>query len=182
MGNHADMVNALKTLADRLEYVRDACEYPEWSELARALGVTPQAVKNWRNRQAVGPENRKKLRDVTGVSIEWLESGIGEPFPNGSKPYIGPVSPGAAAAIKRNTDAVEQLRGVALALVDLLSETTQGAAAELAESLAHLVHGDAARQTFHVNLMKTLRDRAHTKSLRHRQPATAGSTPRKRAS
>ena len=182
MGNHEQMPHNLKTLAERLEYVLKCCEYPSWAELADALNVTPQAVKNWRDRNAIGPANRKKLREITGVSIEWLESDTGDPFPTGVKAYIGPVSLGAAAAIKANKDAVDQLRGVALALIDLITGMKQGAAGELAESLDQLVHGEAARQSFHANLLKTLRDRAHTESLHPPRHARGESNPHKRAS
>lgn len=160
-GDHGQMTSRpLASFASRLEYVLNTCEYPDWAALARDLGVSPQAVDNWRRREAIGPKNRTLLRDRTRVSIEWLESGTGEPFPNGPKRYVGHTSPAASSAIRRNTDAIDQLRGTVLAMIDVITETEQGSAAALVELLERTVTGDSAKLSFHARLLKTLRARS----------------------
>lgn len=46
------------------------------SELARALGVTPQSVSNWVNGQSKpSPENMRRLEDIFGILMrDWVEA------------------------------------------------------------------------------------------------------------
>ncbi|WP_265089916.1 helix-turn-helix domain-containing protein [Klebsiella variicola] len=45
------------------------------SELARRVGVTPQAVNNWFSRGELGRESAQQIADVLKISIDWLLNG-----------------------------------------------------------------------------------------------------------
>jgi hypothetical protein len=61
------------------------CGYKDRAHLARALGITDAAITNWLKRHSAGQKSERRLHEVTGVNVDWLNTGHGEPFPNGPK-------------------------------------------------------------------------------------------------
>jgi len=53
------------------------------SGLARALGVTPQAISNYRKRGVFPAALAMKFSERFGVSVDWLITGEGEPMRSG---------------------------------------------------------------------------------------------------
>lgn len=47
------------------------------SKLADDLGVSPQAINNWKNRGQIGTDNGFKLARLRGYNPEWLLIGLG---------------------------------------------------------------------------------------------------------
>lgn len=48
------------------------------AQLAEQPGISQQSITNWHKRGRVGQQSAPRLRAITGVSIEWLNEGIGE--------------------------------------------------------------------------------------------------------
>lgn len=61
-------------LSDRLTKILKAKKMSK-SELARQVGVSPQAVNNWFTRGELGRESAQRIADVLKVSIDWLLKG-----------------------------------------------------------------------------------------------------------
>ncbi len=49
-------------------------------QLAEQPGISQQSITNWHKRGRVGQQSAPLLREITGVSIEWLNEGIGAPL------------------------------------------------------------------------------------------------------
>lgn len=50
------------------------------ADIAREMGVTPQAVNKWVRDGQITYENLEKLSDLTGKSITWIKSGSSSPI------------------------------------------------------------------------------------------------------
>lgn len=61
-------------LSDRLTKVLKTRKMSK-SELARRVGVTPQAVNNWFSRGELGRESAQQIAGVLKISIDWLLNG-----------------------------------------------------------------------------------------------------------
>ncbi|WP_312226781.1 helix-turn-helix domain-containing protein [Pseudescherichia sp.] len=61
-------------LSDRLTKILKAKKMSK-SELARQVGVSPQAVNNWFTRGELGRESAQRIADALKVSIDWLLKG-----------------------------------------------------------------------------------------------------------
>lgn len=61
-----------------LERMLKAGNLKSGSELARAVGITPQAIFNYRKRGEVPAGLVLKFADIHGVSVDWLLTGEGE--------------------------------------------------------------------------------------------------------
>lgn len=88
------------------------------SELARALGITPQSVNGARKRGIVPPVWIQSFAEKTGVSCDWLFFGRG-PFRVGEPVCDAPL-PAAQAAALRRTELAQRLlaaRGQAVTAV-----------------------------------------------------------------
>jgi len=73
----------LDTFKKRLEYVLAQCELDR-PRFARMLsGEGQQKLTNWIDRGRVGNPSRREIFELTGASPDWLNDGIGEPFPQG---------------------------------------------------------------------------------------------------
>jgi len=56
------------------------------SKVARALGITPQAISNYRKRGNIPADVLLKFSEAFGVSVDWLVNGDGEIFKKGVTP------------------------------------------------------------------------------------------------
>ncbi len=69
------------------------------SALARKLGVTPQAMSNYKKRGSIPPSLVIKLSRLTGLSVDWLLTGEGKMYLDGvTPPENMPVDLSAPAA------------------------------------------------------------------------------------
>ena len=64
-------------LSQRIKHARNARDM-NMSEVARAIGVKPQAVRKWENGGGVRPEHEAPLADALRVSYQWLFTGLGQ--------------------------------------------------------------------------------------------------------
>lgn len=62
------------------ERMRSAGKLKNDSRLARALGITPQAISNYKKRGNLPADLLVRFSDLYGVSIDWLITGDGESF------------------------------------------------------------------------------------------------------
>lgn len=58
-------------LSERIKYARKARDM-NMSEVARAMGVKPQAVRKWENGGGVRPEHEAPLADALQVLVRWM--------------------------------------------------------------------------------------------------------------
>ena len=58
-------------LSERIKYARKARDM-NMSEVARAMGVKPQAVRKWENGGSVRPEHEAPLADALQVLVRWM--------------------------------------------------------------------------------------------------------------
>jgi phage repressor protein C with HTH and peptisase S24 domain len=69
--------------AERFELMLAACNLTR-AEFAHHEGIGQQNVTNWIKRGRVGQHSAARVREITGVSIDWLNEGVGNP-PNASQ-------------------------------------------------------------------------------------------------
>lgn len=72
--------------------IREAMNISIDSQLAESLGVTPPAVTGWKKRGKVARSIIKLISDKTGVSPDWLETGLGEKYLAGFVPKPEPAT------------------------------------------------------------------------------------------
>jgi len=63
--------------SDVLERMKKSADLKNDSRLARLLGVTPQALSNYKKRSKVPSDLLIKFADMQGLSVDWLLSGEG---------------------------------------------------------------------------------------------------------
>lgn len=78
------MVEPAQKFEDRLQIMLSACCLTR-PQLARLIHPEhgQQLIQGWIKRGRIGQKSAGKVRDVTRVSMDWLNDGIGDPFPNG---------------------------------------------------------------------------------------------------
>jgi hypothetical protein len=130
----------ISDMGRRLEHVRVACGYPTRAAFMRALGERPQSFTNWDERNTIG-QARDKLRAVTGVSIDWMDTGEGVAFPS------GPRMAGPSIEVQAADAAIAELQVLLVAMLQHLSQTPDAAAALHLRvlQLAHAAHLDPQR-------------------------------------
>lgn len=118
--------------AKRILRIVAECGYEDRAHLARALGLTDAAITNWIARGRAGRESERRLHDVTGVSVDWLNTGHGEPFPSGPKQAISDGSQHDIDAMRASIKTMTLAYG---ALVKAISEklSTAGVAGRTRE-------------------------------------------------
>lgn len=85
----------LDTLADRLAFAFSYAGLTK-ADIARACGVTPQAVSGWTKTGRISKEQIFPLADLTGFRAEWMTTGEGPMFPDGtSVDSLKDIHPGA---------------------------------------------------------------------------------------
>lgn len=131
------MVAKFPDTTSRLAHVIQVCGYPSDAAFAAALGLPPQNLRNWRQRNSIGKDSMGKIRDTAGASMDWLDTGKGEPFPNGPIPYTGPALAGSDA-MQRLADAeaeIDALTSVVATLIQALGRLAPAEAGAVAEAL-----------------------------------------------
>lgn len=69
----------MKTMADRIKHVRNTVLLLSQEELADQLGVSRGSVGNWELGGGIARKNLSALAVLAGCSMEWIESGRGQP-------------------------------------------------------------------------------------------------------
>lgn len=90
----------MKTDSGIFERMIEAGALRNSSGLARALGVTPQAISNYRKRGVFPAALIMKFAGRFGVSLDWLITGKGEPFRLDYR-VASDLEPGEAVYINR---------------------------------------------------------------------------------
>lgn len=62
-----------------------------YSEIARRIGVSPQAISNYKRRGEISPAVILKFAKTFGVSVDWLLTGEGNVY---QKEYLNPETTG----------------------------------------------------------------------------------------
>ncbi len=70
---------------DLIERMRWAGKLKNDSAVARVLGVTPQALSNYKKRGTVPTDLVLKFAKIFGLSVDWLINGTGEIFRAGAE-------------------------------------------------------------------------------------------------
>lgn len=145
-----------ETVSGRIDFVMKVCKYPSQIAFAAAIGESSQTVTNWRIRDSIG-RGGPKLREVTGVSTDWMQSAIGEPFPDGPILYAGPI-PADAETLERVQNGLDDIGLAIIALCKTVSARSQGEARELQERLTAALD-ELERSGRRAPFLKNLRDR-----------------------
>jgi phage repressor protein C with HTH and peptisase S24 domain len=69
------------TFRDRFEQMLSILGWDRPTFCVKA-GVSQQVVHGWLKRGRVGTDSEPAVRQATGVSMDWLQAGVGQPFPN----------------------------------------------------------------------------------------------------
>lgn len=161
---------SLDTVSGRLDYVIKVCEYPTQTELAAALGLrSPQVITNWRTRDSVG-RGGSRLREVTGVSTDWMTAKIGEPFPDGPILYSGPAAVDAKT-IETIRESLDQLGLAIIAICHSVSARSQAEGRDLRDRLGAALREieDSGKKA---PFLKNLRDKVLTgQAHKHSRPS-----------
>lgn len=145
------------TVSGRIDYVMAACKYPTQTAFANALRESSQTITNWRIRDSIG-RGGPKLREVTGVSTDWMQGGVGEPFPDGPRLYAGPI-PADAETLERVQSGLDDIGLAVIALCKTLSARSPVEARELTERLTAAMD-ELEKSGRKAPFLKNLRDRA----------------------
>lgn len=73
----SETTRLMKTLAQRLKYSREKAKLSQ-SELARRVGIKPQAIQFIESGKVYKPRNILEIAQVVGVDAVWLSTGKGE--------------------------------------------------------------------------------------------------------
>lgn len=84
--------------SDVLERMKKSASLKNDSHLARLLGVTPQALSNYKKRSKVPSDLLIKFADMQGLSVDWLLSGEGASSRGGSADGVSSVAAEEAAS------------------------------------------------------------------------------------
>lgn len=68
-----------------IERMRHAADLKNDSKVARSLGITPQALSNYKKREKMPSDLILKFSSIHGVSVDWLLTGEGEVYTEGRK-------------------------------------------------------------------------------------------------
>lgn len=145
------------TVSGRIDFVMAVCKYPSQDSLAGALGEKSQTITNWRRRDSIG-RGGKKLREVTGVSTDWMQGGVGEPFPDGPIPYAGPM-PTDTEKFAMVQNGLDDIALAVIALCRTINARSQAEARELAERLEAAL-AEVQKSGRKAPFLKNLRDKA----------------------
>lgn len=78
-----------------IERMFKAGKMRNYSEIAKRLGVSPQAISNYKRRGEISPGTILKFAKTFGVSVDWLLTGEGEVY---QKEYRYPKTTGELGA------------------------------------------------------------------------------------
>lgn len=70
--------------AQRFQQMLDACALTR-AEFCALAGIGQANVTNWLKRGRVGQQSAARVREITGVSIDWLNDGAGRPPTRGTR-------------------------------------------------------------------------------------------------
>jgi hypothetical protein len=73
-----------------IERMRWAGKLKNDSAVARVLGVTPQALSNYKKRGEMPTDLVLKFANIYGLSVDWLITGDGEMYKAGKTTQVGP--------------------------------------------------------------------------------------------
>jgi len=74
--------------SDIIERMRWAGKLKNDSAVARVLGVTPQALSNYKKRGEMPTDLVLRFANIYGLSVDWLISGEGEMYKPAAKGYM----------------------------------------------------------------------------------------------
>lgn len=155
------------TVSGRLDYVMAVCKYPTQGAFAAALGESSQTITNWRLRDSIG-RGGPKLREVTGVSTDWMQNRVGEPFPDGPRLYSGPT-PADRETLEKVQTGLDDMGLAVIAVCKTVSSRSQAEARELTERLsAALSELEKSGRT--APFLKNLRDKVLADQSRPQRP------------
>ncbi|MEE8574166.1 MAG: helix-turn-helix domain-containing protein [Thermodesulfobacteriota bacterium] len=91
--------------SDTIERMRWAGKLKNDSAVARKLGVTPQALSNYKKRGELPTDLVIRFSGIYGLSVDWLLSGDGDVYRIGYQPAVaeGGVAAETSAAYGRGT-------------------------------------------------------------------------------
>lgn len=145
----------LSTVAGRLEHVRLACGYVNDAAFAKAIGVSPQTLTNWKRRKSIG-DGGPYLHAATGVSTDWMRTGLGTAFPNG--PKEAPKRP----QIEQLAEDFEETRAVLSAVVSAIATARPDVASDLLVAVRHMAPRGAPSSDWIQGVTKVLAASAAT--------------------
>lgn len=117
--------NSMKTRAARIKYLRTQFGTTQ-AGFAKYLGVNRGAVGNWELGRDISRENLRKISELTGASIDWIEKNVGDVPTNIRRPLeisdsIELPSPNACSYTR--DELIEAIRfGMSQLQIDCFSE------------------------------------------------------------
>ncbi len=132
---------------DLIERMRWAGKLKNDSAVARVLGVTPQALSNYKKRGTVPTDLVLKFAKIFGLSVDWLINGTGDIFragaeatQAGAKSYIQAAEETGKGArpLSANTD-IEQLSPDELIYMGKLLKVMRGENSSKAAAIKHTI-------------------------------------------
>lgn len=135
------------TPKQRLDLVRKLTRCPKKAAFARWIGAkTPQAVQQWENRE-VTREGGLMIRKATGASLDFLLTGLGDPFPAGPTIYAGTDSPALAERVDTVASVTEQMAAVLGQVIRALSAKLPAVGQDLVQMLQAEVEASPGSNT-----------------------------------
>lgn len=67
----------METRGARIAFLRKDVLQMTQQQLADALAVKRAAVTNWEDNQGISRENARRLADIAGTTMDWIENGLG---------------------------------------------------------------------------------------------------------
>lgn len=104
------MVDLMRTTTfeERLKLLLDHCGLAR-VDLAKMDGIGQQNITNWIARGRVGVQGGRRLRAITGVSIDWLNDGVGEMLVDNSQRRTAMLADAFSKLQPEDQDAVFRL-------------------------------------------------------------------------
>lgn len=86
---------SLDTFAKRLAWARKKAGFSSQAKLAKAAGVSISAIGNYEAGTRFSPKQLLKIARAIQCEAEWLQTGLGRPWPLGEGEPERPISPRA---------------------------------------------------------------------------------------
>ncbi|MBO9424659.1 helix-turn-helix transcriptional regulator [Labrenzia sp. R4_1] len=77
-------MESMDTTGDRIIHIRKRLGLSQ-AEFADRISITRGAVGNWERNKGISKKNLERIASTFGCSLDWLLSGKGQPFPEGSQ-------------------------------------------------------------------------------------------------
>jgi transcriptional regulator with XRE-family HTH domain len=120
------------TVSERIKFLRQHHGLSK-TDLAKKIGLSPQSIVSLENRGTASEATLKKVAEATGTNVQWIVSGIGEPFTTNNNNTTQSASNWKDTAFDAIRSENNHLRDEVMYLREMLKQALTGRTANFPE-------------------------------------------------